>query len=793
MQDLQGLASWYGEVIGTRNEATTRLQLIDRLFFECLDWAKEQVKLEESYDGQYADYTFQTFRPALIVEAKREGDYFELPAGVTRIEHALPSLLRDYPNLKKALTQAAGYCQSRGVPFGAVTNGHQIVAFIAVRNDGIPPLDGRALVFDSLDYMLAHFLDLWQALSRPAIEENRLQRRLIGGHPELPQKLSATIRTYPGLKGRNVLQTDLQILSELVIEDLIRSVDLEPRFLEECYCQSGALSQFALTSKTVLAARYAALFEGPHTGPTAVPATTKEGTSPELLAFSLARRPILLLGDVGVGKTTFIRHLIKVEAPEVFENAITLHLDLGIKAALSEDLRVFILNEIETQLRDLYAIDVYERNFVRGVYSLQLKRFRAGIYGELAVSDPDEYTRIEIRHLGELIQQKELHLRSSLEHVYKGRRKQIVVFLDNADQRDDRTQELAFLIAQDFAENWPMMVFVALRPETFHRSKKIGALTGYHAKAFTIAPPRIDLVLNKRLRFALKITFGQIPIPKLETIGVKLENLPVIIEVLLYSFQANERLLESIENVASGNVRLALDLVKAFIGSGHVDTQKILNIVAEYGGYTIPLHEFLRSVIHGDNEYYDPYTSPVANIFDISTIDGKEHFLLPLLLGLLVNSSGPDVKDGFVETTQVYQRLQGMGFTPDQIDYAVARAYKKNLLETSARQIPEPGQLMPVSLRANSAGAYHIARLAGEFSYVDAVIVDTPVLEAAVRGRLGDAKSLEQRLARAEAFAEYLDRQWLKVESEAVGFTWTTASQTLAWQISLIRNSQAEN
>lgn len=479
--------------------------------------------------------------------------------------------------------------------------------------------------------------------------------RLIGGRPELPQKLSTTISNYPGLKRRNVLQTDLQILSEVVIEDLIRSDELEPRFLEECYCQSGALSQFALTSKTVLAARYAALFDSSQPGPTTVPATTKAGVSPDLLAASLARRPILLLGDVGVGKTTFIRHLIKVEAAAVFEKAIALHLDLGLKATLSIDLRAFVLDEIERQLHELYGIDIYERNFVRGIYDLDLKRFASGVFADLKQSAPDRFAQKEIEHLATLLSQKDRHLKRALEHVFRGRQKQIVLFLDNTDQRDAHTQELAFLIAQELAESWPMMVFLALRPETFHRSKKIGALTGYHAKAFTIAPPRIDLVIKKRLAFALKITSGEIPVRSLKGVGLNLEKLPIIIRVLLRSFDDNEDLMESIENVSSGNVRLALDLVRAFIGSGHVDTQKILDCVAEQGGYLIPLHEFLRSLMYGDSEYYDPSISPIANLFETSTLDGKEHFLLPLTIGILHNSSGPDVKDGFVETGKIYE------------------------------------------------------------------------------------------------------------------------------------------
>jgi len=788
--NLEQLVAWYAPRAGSRNEATTRLQLIDRLFFECLGWSKDQVILEEPHGREYADYTFLVFRPVLIVEAKREGDYFELPAGVSRLEHSLPSLMRDYPNLKQAIEQAARYCQSRGVPFGTVTNGHQVIAFVAVRNDGTAPLDGRALAFSSLDVMLAHFLDFWQALSRSGVEEKKILYRLIGGYPELPQKLSATISSYPGIKGRNILQTDLQILSELVIEDVIRSEELEPRFLAECYCQSGALSQFALTSKTVLAARYAALFNSSQPGPTTVPVTTKAGVSPDLLAASLARRPILLLGDVGVGKTTFIRHLIKVEAAAVLQNAVALHIDLGLKAVLSADLRAFILDEMERQLLELYQIDIYERNFVRGIYDRDLKRFASGVFADLGRSAPDQFAQKEVQYLETLLSKKDRHLMRSLEHIYKGRRKQIVVFLDNADQRDERTQDQAFLIAQELAENWPMMVFLALRPETFHRSKKIGALTGYHAKAFTIAPPRIDLVIKKRLAFALKITTGEIAVPSLARVGLKLENLPIIIRVLVESFDNNEKLMESIENVASGNVRLALDLIKAFIGSGHVDTQKILDCVAQHGGYIIPLHEFLRSVMYGDSEHYDPSTSPIANLFDLSTLDGKEHFLLLLTIGILRSQTGPDVRDGFVETNKVYERLQGMGFTPDQIDSAIARGYEKKLIETSARRLPEPGQQMPPSLRATPTGVYHIERLAGEFSYLDAVVVDTPLLDGSIRPLIGDVKGFNQRLDRAEIFVRYLDSQWLSVGAEAVGFNWRTASEAFDRQVAGIRRSQ---
>jgi predicted type IV restriction endonuclease len=786
-RSLEQLASWYEANSSTRNEATTRLQLIDRLFFDCLGWSKNDVVVEESQGGEYADYVFSLLRRVMIVEAKRESDYFELPAGHQRLEYSIPALRRDFPSVRQAVDQAAGYCQSRGVPFGAVSNGHQIIAFVATRSDGSPPLEGNALVFDSLESMVSDFLELWQALSKPGVEERKLFYRLVGGAPALPPKLSATLTNYPGLKSRNVIQTDLQILSEIVIEDVIRSPEIEPRFLRECYCQSGALSQFALSSREILTARYSALFDSERQGPSTVSATTKNGISPELLGISVARRPILLIGDVGVGKTTFIRHLVNVAAPDVFQNALFFHLDLGSKGALAVDLRLHVLDEIQRQLLEEYRTDITQRNFVRGVYDLQLKQFAAGIYGDLRISSPDTFLAKELDYLESLMGNRESHLKHSLSHIAKGRLKQVIVFLDNADQRDEQTQELAFLIAQEFAETWQVVVFVALRPETFHRSKAIGALTGYHPKAFTIAPPRIDLVLKKRLEFALALTTGKIPISTLQKVGLNLGKLTTIVRVVRRSLDENERIIEFIENIAAGNVRLALDLVRAFIGSGHVDTQKILAIEEGGGHYEIPAHEFLRAIIYGDGEYYDPATSTMVNLFDISTLDGKEHFLLPLALGLLHRATGPGVKEGFVDTGKIYDSLQAMGFTAEQIDFGIARACKKNLIETSARHLPEPGQRFPTALRITTRGEYHLQRLACEFPYLDAVVVDVPFLDREIRDEISHVDTLPDRLKRVELFAGYLRKQWSPLAPVAVGFNWNYEMGRLSRQINGIR------
>lgn len=749
---------------GDRNEATTRLHLLDTLMFDCLGWSRNDAVLEDPYAGEYTDYTFSAPRPVLIVEAKKEGDYFELPAGSSKIERSIPNLCKGNVGLKSAMEQVAQYCQSRGVPFGLVSNGHQLVAFLATRNDGIRPLEGKALVYPSLDKMMDNYLRLWNELSKPAIEGQSIRRILAGDVPkEIPHKLSATIPGYPGVKLRNIFQANLQTLSELTIEDILSSEDLRDSFLSECYIQSGSLSQYALISKGILQARYSALFASDSAGPAATNVFEKKGKlSPELVAKSFGKRPILLLGDVGVGKTTFINYLIHVDAAPMFEQAITFVLNLGTKAVLAENIKEFVVDEIIDQLLEKYEIDVFDRNFVAGTYFGELDRFRkTGIYSDLRKSNPDLYTAKEIEFLEEKIKSRERHLKYSLAHIAKIHKKQIVVFLDNVDQREENTQQLVFLISQEIAENWsPVTVFVTLRPETFYRSSKLGAISGYHPKAFTILPPRIDSVIIKRLEYARKITDGQVQLPGFDRIEVNLKKLSDLITVFLYSLNANESLVECIDNVAGGNVRLALDLVRGFLGSGHVDTEKIIDVYTEHRYYNIPLHEFLRAIIYGDAEYFMSEQSPVANLFDVSTNDGKEHFLLPLLLGVLDYFSNIDSEEGFIETVKVYEKLQALGYTPEQVDLALLKGYRRKLFETAAGRIPQPGVDMPPTLRINTIGAYHIQRLSSKFAYVDAMIVDTAILDRATRDQIHNETLIEKRLKRATLFRKYLDTQW---------------------------------
>lgn len=225
LKNLGNLIIWFNKNADekTRNEATTRLHLIDSLLFECFGWDCSECRAEERYDGKYTDYSFHCPECLFILEAKKEGLYFELPVGPSRLIYDISFFKKQRrgKGIYKAIKQAIEYCQSRGTPYGGVCNGHQLIVFIGSRNDGYPPLNGKALVFDSLKSLYDNFLLAWQCLSKPGILSRRLSLELqeVTAAP-VPEKLSKRITDYPGFKRRNIIQTDLQILSALFMEDV---------------------------------------------------------------------------------------------------------------------------------------------------------------------------------------------------------------------------------------------------------------------------------------------------------------------------------------------------------------------------------------------------------------------------------------------------------------------------------------------------------------------------------------------------------------------------------------------
>jgi hypothetical protein len=115
---------------------------------------------------------------------------------------------------------------------------------------------------------------------------------------------------------------------------------------------------------------------------------------------------------------------------------------------------------------------------------------------------------------------------------------------------------------------------------------------------------------------------------------------------------------------------------------------------------------------------------------------------------------------------------------------------RKNLVETSAKGTTYENLILPLAIRINSIGAYHLSNLVTAFEYFDGVIVDTPIFDESVRANIQDVPIIVQRLNRAKLFLTYLDQIWEEFfdKKENVYLDWGAISSQLKREFAIIDN-----
>ncbi|MCM2453584.1 hypothetical protein [Agrobacterium vitis] len=743
------------------NEAENRFQFVDRLFTECLGWEKPNVRVEvHDGIGGKADYVLGR-PPKAVLEAKREAKAFaDLPVGKPTLVRKLEPLMKASPEFREAVHQVIPYCSLLGAQVAIVCNGPQLAIFQSII-PGQSPLDGECFLFNGFESYLSNFLLMWTLLSPEGISENRAYRDIaIHRNPRIPEKASIVIPELMRHRYRSPFQENLRDLSGLLLEEIEDNPDLKSAFYRDCYVPIEANNRHLLLSKQIISARYKRV-SGDGITPSAIDETAVLGRA--------SSRPVVVLGDVGVGKTSFFENLF--ERMDVGEKAKTyfIHINLGIKANLSKDVKTFVLSEIPAVLKNKYGVDINSSSFADTIYYEELRAFDESVKGRLKAVDPIAYEKEKIGFLSTKIAQQDNHLMAAFGHIVRGRGKQIIIIMDNADQRGLAVQQEAFLISQELASWRNLLIFIALRPSTFYDSKTTGALSGYQNKVLTITPPPADEVVQRRLTFAVRVAEGKENPGKLEGIRLQLGSVVAFLNATLRAVRSNQAIQQFLSNISSGNTRSVIELITSFCGSPNVDSQKIVKIELETGSYKVPLHEFTKHALLGEYAYFNAQSSLVAhNVFDVSTADAREHFLSPLIVSYLSSNIGEKDSDGFVLGEFIVTEMLLHGFIEEQTRIALRRLAAKRLIETpyahfrelkvSASQLPDQ-----FHFRATSVGIYHVKHWMGAFSFLDATSTDTPIFDESCRSLISDlAPSFEiaDRYKRTTEFRGYLESQW---------------------------------
>ncbi len=739
------------------NEAKTRLLAIDTTLFDVLGWDHQDVEVEEYVREEgYADYVLRHGGvPICVVEAKRDGESFVLSGTAYSAEPVGFGLLSNESKAsRKALVQAVGYAASLGATYVAITNGHQYIITLAFV-PGIALEKRSVLVFENLDAMIDRFRVFHDALSPLGVRTNALSSKLVESRrAPAPTKVSSSIDGYPKPADRNVLANEIGwVLS--TVWDKANENDADEEFLRRCYVTPEPTKGMLAQAKEIIEQR--ARLDNQLISSDVHPQSDAVG----IIGAPRPERPIIVLGRVGHGKSTFLDYLRLIEAHDQLAGYIQIEIDFLDRPTASSEVEGHVLRSFDEQILDIYKIDISEAGFARAALNGELRRFRRTVRGSRHPEGSLEQQRVEDEFIEDYQRDKHQYFTAAVRHLRRSHHKSVAIFFDNLDQRDPSMQEQAFLQASAMARDWESLVFVCLRPGTFYRSAASGALDAIAPRTITIAPPRPDIVLMKRFEFAREVAAGDSAranslqaVSFGKNISAELPTAAGFFECCRDSFAGSRALTGVFSAVANGDMRALLRFIRDFLTSQHLNTKKIIQNI-QAGSYLLAPHEAIRALLYGDYWHYDPNRSVFPNVFDIDYADGAEHFIRVLALHLLERRPDTSLSHGFVPNKDIVEYLCQIGYGQGSAQAAIAWLLAKKCVEDRLGESRDSAH--EDQIRITPLGRFVVSELVGTFVYADAVVVDTPITDGSVRAATKDETTIVARVERCRTFKKYLD------------------------------------
>jgi GTPase SAR1 family protein len=744
-----------------QTEADTRARMIDRILHQVLDWPIDNVTREEHANPGFMDYVLHTIKRVAVVEAKKSGDTFLLPVDFpARREFSLNGVLKTAPNLKEHLDQVFSYCVHNGIEFAVVTNGHQFIAFKAIRTDGIHVWHGKALVFNGLEDIERRFVEFWNLLSKQAVENNSLARTFQGSDAETFafNRVTDQLHGY----GEKVSRNDLSPYLEPLINEYMGEITDQKSRLKELYVRSTALEKVLHAverklslhlSKTVSTA--AAVVESADTHHIKKELKKKIDSH---LSIPPRGEVVLLLGRVGSGKTTFINHFLRIDLEKLFEHHVLVLFDFR-NLQSGNSVHNFFYQTLQQALsKDPHFVGLSSKQ-LRQIYAPEIRELSVG---PLAVIEKQNKKLYEEK-ISEMLLQKfsniETHYSRVIRFLADKLRIRCVFVFDNADQLDFELQQQIFAFAYSVTNACHAFSLVPMWEETFLRSKgEKGTLATYRPVAYTVPPTSVVEIINRRLEYIIAdIKKGGM---SRNLLGNPAKAIVVeqFLRVVSNSiFHQGRRVRFFLESIAMGNLRRAMELFSLFLTSGHTDAMKIVNTFNASDSYLVPLHEFIKSIGLGDNKYYQSDLSQVLSLYAISDESRPSHFTKVRLLEYLYyhRNRSSQVGLGFIRKEIVRQEFGRIGTSEVDLAESLKILSQSVLIENDFYDSRKEGN----SYRITPAGRYYVRYLAVRFAYLDLVLQDTPIADKQVVEAIASlikSRDLRDRFARVDSFLGYL-------------------------------------
>jgi hypothetical protein len=348
------------------------------------------------------------------------------------------------------------------------------------------------------------------------------------------------------------------------------------------------------------------------------------------------RQTILLFGDRGSGKSTFLQKFFKFDlSKEILSSYVVCFIDLisckGSQASIDEVVNRGIVSELDKE------------NILRSpLPKLQIlfkSRLEIAKQQQLSIYDPSsqEYRKA----LADLLMSWKSDndaCAEALVSYWRSFGKSPVFIIDNTDQFSGDLQDYCFTFGKNISSKHDCLVIVPLREERYFWSRQRGVLDAFHHRCFHISTPDSKEVFIKRLNLAIELLDGKHPdLAKEFDDDFPKEKLSKFFKVCRSNFDMNNSALNMLISFCShGDMRLALEFFRSYIVSGYCNVDEIVEFA---GTWTIAQHQLIKAMMIQSRYFYREEESFIPNIFNLNSDVRTSHFTSLRILKELADAS----------------------------------------------------------------------------------------------------------------------------------------------------------
>ena len=305
-------------------EQDARLQIINRVLTEVLEWSFADLKTEPHGPSGYTDYLLSVSgQKRFVIEAKRIG-----PLLINTLNPETRTYKVGGPALTGAaagIKQAASYCMDHGVNYAAVTTGVVWVAFIPLPGSGVAFKDGVAFAFPTFKSILDNFAVFYDLFSKEGVAAKtyNLHFAKAGGlsFAAFEPLITANQNEYIRLVPQSQIAADLDPKFREFFGSM--SMENDRQMMIECFVETRE-SKFADASLEKMVQSVSATICTLDARP-----DNQLAQEIELAVESGRAENIILVGNNGAGKSTFLERFFgAVLEPHLRQRCMVARIDL---------------------------------------------------------------------------------------------------------------------------------------------------------------------------------------------------------------------------------------------------------------------------------------------------------------------------------------------------------------------------------------------------------------------------------------------------------------------------------